>query len=131
VTVRTASCRCGQLTAECTGEPFRISVCHCLDCKRRSGSAFSFQARWTEEQVRITGEHKSWEFVPDSGNLTRFHFCPHCGITIAYSNEGFPGTLAIPAGTFADPNFPAPRVSVYEERKHDWVEINGDVEHQW
>lgn len=130
MTVRTASCRCGQLQAECAGDPFRVSVCHCLDCKRRSGSAFSYQARWPEAQVRIAGEHKTWELVSDAGNLTRFHFCPQCGGTIAYSNEGLPGTLAIPVGTFADPDFPAPRVSVYEERKPDWVEIKGNIDRE-
>ncbi len=126
MTVRTASCLCGQLQAECTGDPFRISVCHCLDCKRRSGSAFAFQARWPEERVRISGEHKEWKRLSDSGNATFFYFCPQCGGTIAYRNEGFPGALAIPVGTFADPDFPAPDFSVYENRKHEWVEIKGE-----
>ncbi|MGR3757040.1 MAG: GFA family protein [Tranquillimonas sp.] len=30
---RTATCRCGQLTATCRGEPVRIAVCHCLECQ--------------------------------------------------------------------------------------------------
>ena len=126
MTARTASCPGGQLKAECTGEPFRISVCHCLDCKRRSGSAFAYQARWPEEQVRISGEHKTWERVADSGNKACFLFCPNCGSTVAYTSEGMPGTIAIPAGGFADVDFPAPGVSVYEERKPNWVEIKGD-----
>jgi hypothetical protein len=32
--IRTATCRCGRLKAECKGEPVRVSVCHCLDCQR-------------------------------------------------------------------------------------------------
>jgi len=126
VTTRTASCPCGQLQAECTGEPFRISVCHCLDCKRRSGSAFAYQARWPEDQVTISGDYKEWERVSDSGNKARFLFCPNCGTTVAYRAEGVPGSIAVPAGGFADRDFPAPRVSVYDERKPDWVEIKGD-----
>ncbi len=126
MTVRTASCPCGQLQAECTGEPFRISVCHCLDCKRRSGSAFAYQARWPEDQVRISGEHREWERVADSGNKARFLFCPNCGSTVAYLSEGMPGTIAVPAGGFADVDFPAPSVSVYDERKPDWVDITVD-----
>ena len=126
MTTRTASCFCGQLQAECAGDPFRVSVCHCLDCKKRSGSAFAYQSRWPEAQVRISGEHKEWERVSDAGNKTRFYFCPQCGGTIAYRNEGFPDALAIPVGGFADVDFPAPGVSVFEERKPGWLEIKGD-----
>ena len=44
--VRRAECACGQLSAVCSGEPMRVSVCHCLACKRRTGSAFSYNARF-------------------------------------------------------------------------------------
>ena len=46
LTIRKAACCCGQLRAVCQDEPVRISVCHCLDCQRRTGSAFGFQARY-------------------------------------------------------------------------------------
>lgn len=128
---RQASCRCGQLKAELTGEPVRVSVCHCLDCKKRSGSAFAVQARWPEEQVRVEGTSKTWSHHADSGNRITHHFCPECGSTVHFRIEGkFDGLVAIPAGTFDDPYFLSPKFSVWEERKHDWVEIVGDdVEH--
>lgn len=128
---RQASCRCGQLKAELTGEPVRVSVCHCLDCKKRSGSAFAVQARWPEEQVRVEGSSKTWTHHADSGNRITHHFCPECGSTVHFRIEGkFDGLVAIPAGTFDDPYFLSPKFSVWEERKHDWVEIVGDdVEH--
>ena len=66
--MRMASCRCGQLNATATGEPVRVSVCHCLDCKKRSGSAFAVQARWPADQVTIEGRSNSWVNVADSGN---------------------------------------------------------------
>ena len=50
---RRAECSCGQLSATCSGEPVRVSVCHCLSCKRRTGSAFSFNARFAEMDVSI------------------------------------------------------------------------------
>ena len=129
-TIRTATCRCGQLKAECEGEPVRVSVCHCLACQKRSGSAFSTQARWPEDQVKITGEAKIWERVADSGHRATYRFCPDCGSTVAFVIEGWPGLVAVPLGAFADPDFPKPRFSVYEHRKHDWVAILGDaVEH--
>jgi len=131
VTTRTATCRCGQLSATCTGEPVRVSVCHCLDCQKRSGSAFSAQARWPAEQVVVAGASKTFVHTADSGNTITHHFCPDCGSTVHYRIDGkFDGLIAIPVGAFADPAFPAPRFSVWEERKHDWVAILGDeVEH--
>ena len=129
-TIRTASCRCGQLRAEATGEPVRVSVCHCLDCQQRSGSAFSAQARWPDAQVKITGERKTWSNVSDKGRKADFHFCPECGSTVVYVIEAMPGLTAIPIGAFADPDFPAPKFSVYENRKHKWLKILGnDIEH--
>jgi hypothetical protein len=131
VTTRTASCRCGQLSATVTGEPVRVSVCHCLNCKKRSGSAFAVQARWPKAQVRIEGASKTFVKVADSGNRATFHFCPDCGSDVYYEIDGkFDDLVAIPVGAFDDPYFARPAYSVWEERKHDWVEIIGpDVEH--
>jgi len=131
MTTHTASCRCGQLKATVTGEPVRMSVCHCLNCKKRSGSAFAAQARWPAEQVTIEGRSNSFELVADSGNRATFHFCPECGSDVHYDINGkFDGLIAIPLGAFDDPYFLSPKFSVWEGRKHDWVEILGDdVEH--
>ena len=131
LTARTASCRCGQLRATVTGDPVRVSVCHCLNCKKRSGSAFAVQARWPAEQVTIEGNSKSFTKVADSGNSATFHFCPECGSDVHYANDGkFDGLIAIPLGAFDDPYFLTPAFSVWEKRKHDWLEISGEgVEH--
>lgn len=128
---QTASCRCGQLKATVTGDPVRISVCHCLNCKKRSGSAFAAQARWPEERVTIEGRSKSFSKTADSGNEATFRFCPDCGSDVSYIINGkFDGLVAIPVGAFDDPFFLTPEYSVWEERKHHWVEIVGDeVEH--
>ena len=53
---RSASCSCGRLTVSVTGEPARVSVCHCLACQRRTGSAFGVQARFDASQVHLEGE---------------------------------------------------------------------------
>jgi hypothetical protein len=127
---RTASCRCSQLKVSVTGEPVRLSVCHCLNCKKRSGSVFAVQARWPVEQVAIKGRSKTFDKVGDSGNVGTFHFCPDCGSDVYYVIDGkFDGLIAIPLGAFDDPFFGMPEYSVWEARKHDWVEITGDVEH--
>ena len=131
MTARTASCRCGQLKATVTGDPVRASVCHCLNCKKRSGSAFAVQARWPKGQVTIEGLSRTFIKVADSGNRATFHFCPECGSDVYYEIDGkfddkFNDLLAIPLGAFDDPYFLSPKFSVWEERKHDWVEIVGD-----
>ena len=125
-----AACQCGQLRAECTGEPIRVSVCHCLACQRRTGSAFGVQARWPEDQVQLTGEARTWTRVADSGRRVHYNFCPQCGSTVFYTHDNWPGLLAVPVGAFADPSFSAPHFSVYEHRKHGWTSVLGEhVEH--
>ena len=128
---RVAACGCGAVRAECEGEPVRVSVCHCLNCKRRSGSAFAAQARWPDAQVTLTGTTRSWQKTGDEGGVATFRFCPECGSTIAYTLDSQPGLTAIPLGAFADPGFrPWPEYSVYESRRHGWLEIAGEgIEH--
>ncbi|WP_198115164.1 GFA family protein [Massilia rhizosphaerae] len=127
--IRHASCSCGQLSARATGEPVRISVCHCLACQRRTGSVFGQQARFLREDVTVTGESTEYARVGDEGPGARFHFCPQCGSTVYYDIVGLEDYLAIPVGAFADPDFPPPTVSVYEERMHKWVVPPADAEH--
>jgi hypothetical protein len=103
--IRIATCRCGQLRAECTGEPIRVSVCHCLACQKRSGSAFAVRARWADQQIRLTGNFKEWSRTGDSGKSASYRFCTNCGTTVTYCNEGMPAITAIPVGAFADPAF--------------------------
>lgn len=123
---RTASCRCGQLKATASGEPVRVSVCHCLACQKRTGSAFSAQARWPADCVEILGTSKQWTRTAESGQTTTYHFCPDCGSTVHYAGGNFPDLVAIPLGAFADPYFASPGFSVWERRKHDWIDILGD-----
>ena len=124
MTIRTASCSCGGLTARCEGDPVRVSVCHCLACKVRTGSAFGWQARWPEDRVTIAGARSEWRRVGDEGSTCTYAFCPVCGRTVVWRNSGQPGCVVVPAGGFADVDFPAPTVSVYDAaRRCAWVGI--------
>jgi hypothetical protein len=117
---REAACSCGQLRVVVEGDPIRVSVCHCLACQRRTGSAFGFQARWPAASAQITGASR--EYRRESDDLDeerRFHFCPKCGATVYYFTG--PESIAIPVGVLADPAFPEPTVSVWESRRHSWV----------
>jgi hypothetical protein len=125
---REAVCSCGQLRAEVDGDPVRVSVCHCLACQRRTGSAFSIQARWPREAVRITGKAREFVRTSDDGEEERrFYFCPECGATVYYLTDA--ELVAIPVGVLAEPDFPEPTVSVWESRKHAWVTLPDGVVH--
>jgi len=127
---REASCSCGQLRVVVTGEPVRVSICHCLACQRRTGSSYGYQARWPQERVRITGEATEYTRLSDEeGSWRKTDFCPHCGSTVYYTNEDMPGMIAVAVGAFADPDFPPPAISVWEERKHRWVVPPAEAEH--
>jgi hypothetical protein len=126
---RHASCSCGQLQVETSGEPIRVSVCHCLACQKRSGSAFAVQARFARANVAIQGRSSQYVLAGDSGQKAAFHFCPDCGSTVHYHALQSPEVIAIPVGAFADPAFPAPEYSVYNERQHKWLQLLGPIEH--
>ena len=129
MTVRIASCSCGQLTAKVSGEPIRVSVCHCYACQRRTGSVFAAQARFAREAVEISGAGTDYVRTGDEGGRARFTFCPTCGVTVYYVIEGREDSIVIPVGVFADSSFPAPTFSVYEDRMHAWVSMPKDIEH--
>ena len=129
MTIRTASCSCGQLTAVASGEPLRISICHCLACQRRTGSVFGSQARFGRVSVIISGRSSQFIRVGDEGYQITFHFCPECGATVHWEIAGLEDYIAIPVGAFADSAFPAPTISVYESHKHAWVTVPRGAEH--
>jgi hypothetical protein len=78
--------------------------------------------------VTIEGDGTEYVRVGDEGGRFRFTFCPGCGSTVFYVEEGDEGRIAIPVGAFADPGFPAPTISVYEERRHPWVSVPENAE---
>jgi hypothetical protein len=129
MTTRTAACSCGQLSAVVTGEPARVAVCHCLACQRRTGSVFAAQARFPKDAVTVTGNARQYVRVGDEGCRITFHFCPECGATVHYAIDAMPDSVIVPVGAFAEPGFPAPTFSVYEDRMHGWVKLPDGIEH--
>jgi Glutathione-dependent formaldehyde-activating enzyme len=72
MTTRRAACSCGQLHLTIEGEPSRISMCHCLECQRRTGAVISNQARFRREQITFAGEAGAWMRNAESGNALTF-----------------------------------------------------------
>jgi hypothetical protein len=127
---RDAACSCGQLRLTAEGDPIRISMCHCLACQRRTGSAFGIQARFISDHVRVVGRYSDYVRTSDTGDKDMtFHFCPDCGATVFYTGSNAPDVIAVPVGAFADPSFPAPTVSVFESRRHPWLAVPAAMEH--
>lgn len=90
---------------------------------------FGAQARFTKDDARIEGESSVFERTGDEGGKARFHFCGTCGATVYYYIDVMPEFIAIPLGAFASRDLPAPVYSVYEDRKHAWVDLTGEIEH--
>jgi hypothetical protein len=128
MTTRTAHCACRQLQAEADGEPLIVSMCHCTECQRRTGSPFGVGAWYPKEKVRIRGEAKT--FVRPVENRTVINrFCPYCGGTMLWEASKRESLVGIAIGMFADPDFPPPDPSIYEDMKHRWIEFTAAMEH--
>jgi hypothetical protein len=80
--------------------------------------------------TRVTGRSHQYVRTADSGQTISYHFCPDCGATVHYQLQQVPDLIAIPLGAFADPQFPPPRFSFYESRQHEWVKLDGPLEHE-
>jgi hypothetical protein len=127
MTARHAACSCGQLRLTIEGEPARISMCHCLACQSRTGAVLSNQARFPRDRVTVAGKASTWVRKAESGSAVTFRFCPTCGSTVFWESESFPEFFVVAIGNFADPNFPAPTVAVWEESRHPWVSLPADT----
>jgi hypothetical protein len=124
---RTASCCCGQLRIEVQGEPRGVGVCHCLACQRRTGSVFAALAEFAAP-YRVFGTATEYVRTGDQGARFRFRFCPVCGTNLFHTEEGREQHgVAVTVGVFADPGFPPPEDSVYECRRHAWVQLPAGI----
>jgi len=123
MTARTAACSCGQLSITVHGEPRGVGVCHCLACQRRTGSVFAALASFAAP-FEIAGRASEYVRAGDAGARFRFRFCPVCGTNLFHTEEGLgERSVGVAVGAFADPGFPPPQVSVYDSRRHPWVQL--------
>ena len=124
MTERFASCACGTLAVRCEGEPRKVSMCHCSDCQRRTGSLFSVAAFFDRDAVRLVrGMTQSFTRRGVSGKRVAFHFCPDCGSSVFWEPERLPHLIGVAVGAFADPSFPMPEQAVFVSEKHDWLAL--------
>lgn len=122
MSTRTASCHCGQLRIEVQGEPRGVGLCHCLACQQRTGSVFAALANFAAP-YQVFGTATEYTRTGDQGASFTFRFCPVCGTHLFHTEVGQAGGVGVAVGAFADPGFPAPQVSVYDCRRHPWVQL--------
>jgi hypothetical protein len=115
-------------------------MCNCYLCQKQTGSPFSLQARFPNEQVTIEGKSMGWRFpiegappvtyrtcagtdgiTNSAADVVTSHFCPVCGSTVYYFRASDPARTGVKVGAFADQTFPPPMGSGLEEYRHPWV----------
>lgn len=125
---RTARCACGELQVALAGDPAWVIVCHCLECQRRTGSAFGVGAYYARTNVTPKGEYQTYSRPGSSGKRLDFHFCRACGSTVFWDLELRPDHVGVAVGALGDPSFAVPGRSVWEATKHPWVEFGCNVD---
>lgn len=112
-----------------SGRPAGVVACHCVACQRRTGSPFGVGAYFVEADISISGSAREFMRPTDAGNQFFTYFCPICGTSVYWRSNKNPGLVGIAVGTFAEPSFPAPVRSVWEQSMHSWVVPPAGMQH--
>ena len=125
--VRTGRCLCGGVTVELRGEPFAVSLCHCVNCQKTSGSAFSVIALVPIGNVRFNGRVSVFNDVADSGIGFERCFCPGCGSPVESRSPQLAarGITIVKASLFDDTTWLQPNEQIYCQSAQRW--LNGGV----
>ena len=120
---RIAHCACGSASISVSGEPRMRCVCHCTNCKRRTGSAFGVSAYFLRSDVgEATGEMLVYAFHHAAENHDQErHFCKRCGTTLFWYASNRPHLIGIAGGCFPDETLGEPTVSFTSSKKLAWV----------
>ena len=92
-------CMCGGVSYSFAGAPLFTAVCHCRQCQRQTGSAFSIVSGVLKQDFELVGKTKVFTEKGDSGRTVERHFCPDCGSPILSLIEPMPDMVLIKAGT--------------------------------
>ena len=118
--MRTAACCCGRASITVEGEPDVNGVCHCTNCKRRTGSAFGWQVYFPDTQVAAKTGAMSRYRVGDPPRQDRW-FCSTCGSTLWWKSNFLPNHTGVAAGAFGETPLPEPTLRVTEDQRCAWV----------
>ena len=119
------ACLCGQVTYSCDADPVVTAVCHCTECQRQSGAAFSVNVAVPREALRVDGASLS-SFTTvgtDTGVEVERRFCSACGSPIVSVPAEGP-LVFIKAGTLNDRSWLEPQISVWCGSAQPWVPVD-------
>jgi hypothetical protein len=109
-------------------KPVETVVCHCRNCQKQAGSAFSVVAFFPRDSLQLEGELQTFEDKGTSGQTVFRRFCGNCGSPVITDTEHAPemGLIFIKAGTLDEVDDLVPSVHVWAERKHCWLTLAED-----
>lgn len=105
----TGGCLCGQVRFEAAGQPYRVGLCHCLDCRKHHGALFHASAIFPEEAVKVEGQ---------TGDYAGRFFCPRCGSSV-FSRSG--DEVEVHLGALDAPDQFTPTYESWTVRREGWL----------
>jgi hypothetical protein len=119
-------CLCGRVRYTTAAEPAFAGICHCRDCQRSTGSAFSTELAFPKAAVQLTGPLTTYETTADSGQAITRSFCPTCGSNMTVEVAAMPGLLLVTAGTLDDTASVSPGAELFCASAQPWVKLEGE-----
>jgi hypothetical protein len=117
-------CLCGAVRYASTSEPQFTGHCHCIDCRKSSGSGHCTHIVVPRSAFSVSGEARFYERAADSGNMISRGFCPNCGSALYSLNSAMPQTVFIRASSLDDPEVIKPQLVVYASRAPSWDHVD-------
>ena len=119
-------CMCGSITYSCDAEPVATAVCHCTECQRQTGTAFSLVVVVPRDALRVEGDTLSTYTTvgDDSGQEVARQFCGACGSPIVSLPDAMPQMAIVKAGTLDDRSWLEPQVHVWCDSAQPWVPLD-------
>ncbi|UVL63750.1 GFA family protein [Pseudomonas sp. B21-032] len=105
----TGGCLCANVRFAASGRPYRVGLCHCLDCRKHHGALFHASAIFPAEAVSIEGETRDY-----AGR----YFCPRCGSSV-FARSG--DEVEINLGALDAPNLFTPTYESWTTRRESWL----------
>ena len=122
---RSGSCLCGEITYQIPEKSMMEAVCHCKNCQKQAGSAFSTLAGIKKSDFKLIGKPKLFvDKATDSGASVERYFCGTCGSPIYSALPSQPDVIYLKTGTLDDTSEFKPSIHVWAGTKQNWVEIN-------
>ncbi|HIV73075.1 MAG TPA: GFA family protein [Candidatus Aquabacterium excrementipullorum] len=123
----TGGCLCGQVRYTAQAGRATAMVCHCRDCQKQSGSAFSVLFALPEVDLALEGQLRTYATTADSGRTVHRRFCPGCGSPVLTELPERAGLVVVKAGTLDDPAWLRPRMHLWCGSAQPWVTLPTDV----